>query len=111
MDTIQPIHNRPFFCSWSGGKDSCLALYHAIQHGGKPQCLLTMMAEDGTQSRSHRLRKAPLEEQARSLGIPIVFRSVSWENYEAVFVSALREFRESGIETGVFGDIDIDSHR
>lgn len=28
-----------------------------------------------------------------------------------MFVSALHEFRQKGIETGVFGDIDIDSHR
>ena len=111
MGIIQPIHDEPFFCSWSGGKDSCLALYHAVQHGGRPQCLLTMMAEDGMKSRSHGLPKTLIQEQARSLGVPIVFRSASWENYEAVFVSALHEFREKGIEGGVFGDIDIDSHR
>jgi len=70
-----------------------------------------MMAEDGARSRSHGLPKALIEEQARSLGIPIVFRSASWEEYEGVFISALREFRESGIKAGVFGDIDIDSHR
>ena len=108
---IQPIRNQPFFCSWSGGKDSCLALYRALQHGERPQCLLTMMAEDGMKSRSHWLPKALIEDQARSLGIPIVFRSASWEKYESVFVSALREFREDGIATGVFGDIDVDSHR
>jgi len=105
------ISNQPFFCSWSGGKDSCLALYHAMQDGGRPQYLLTMMVEDSMKSRSHGLPKALLEEQAHSLGIPIVFRSASWEEYEEVFVSTLREFRECGIEIGVFGDIDIDSHR
>lgn len=108
---IQPIHNQPFFCSWSGGKDSCLALHLAVQDGGRPQYLLTMMREDGLKSRSHGVPKALIEEQARSLGIPIVFRSASWDDYEAVFVSALREFREDGIQTGVFGDIDVDSHR
>jgi diphthine-ammonia ligase len=108
---IQPIHNQPFFCSWSGGKDSCLALYRALQQGARPQCLLTIMAEDSMKSRSHWLPGILIEEQARNLGIPVVFRSASWENYESVFVSALREFRENGITTGVFGDIDIDSHR
>ncbi|MDO9541458.1 MAG: diphthine--ammonia ligase [Kiritimatiellia bacterium] len=102
---------QPFFCSWSGGKDSCLALYHVLQHGAKPQCLLTMMAEDGVKSRSHGLPQALIEDQARSLGIPVVFRSTSWDNYETVFISALHEFRKEGIAAGVFGDIDVESHR
>jgi len=105
------IGGRSFFCSWSGGKDSCLALYHAMRQGGRPECLLTMMAEDGIHSRSHGLSKPLLEQQARSLGIPVVFRPASWEGYEAVFVSALHEFKQKGIEAGVFGDIDLDPHR
>lgn len=106
----QSIYNQPFFCSWSGGKDSCLALYHAIQNGGKPQYLLTMMAEDGLTSRSHRLPKILLEEQSKNLGIPIIFRSALWEDYEAEFIAALHEFRKKRIKFGVFGDIDIDTH-
>lgn len=105
------VRDQPFFCSWSGGKDSCLALYRALRRGARPRCLLTMMAQDGARSRSHRLPKALIEAQARSLGIPIVFRSASWEQYESVFVSALREFREDGMAAGVFGDIDVDPHR
>jgi diphthine-ammonia ligase len=91
------VAGRPFFCSWSGGKDSCLSLYRAIQAGGRPTCLLTIMSEEGRLSRSH--------------GLPIVFRSASWESYETVFSAALRELRSAGIEAGVFGDIDIDAHR
>lgn len=106
-----PISNRPFLCSWSGGKDSCLALHHAVRQGGKPRCLLTMLTEDNERSRSHGLSRALLEAQARSLGVPIVFRAASWEDYEAVFVDALRELRADGIEAGVFGDIDLDPHR
>jgi len=105
------VLRRPYFCSWSGGKDSCLALYHALQTGGKPERLLTMMAEDGKTSRSHALPRALLEEQARMLDIPIVFREASWESYEGVFSGALRGFRADGIEAGVFGDIDIEDHR
>lgn len=105
------MENCPFFCSWSGGKDSCLALYSAIQKGGRPQCLFTMMTEDNRISRSHGLSRSLLEQQARQLGIPIVFRSATWGEYEATFLAALREFKADGIEAGVFGDIDIESHR
>ncbi len=111
VDPEQSLAGRPFFCSWSGGKDSCLALYHAIQSGGTPQSLVTMLSEDGVTSRSHALPKPLLEKQARSLGLQAVFRSASWEQYEAEFTAALREFKRLGIEVGVFGDIDVDEHR
>jgi diphthine-ammonia ligase len=111
VDADKSIADRPFFCSWSGGKDSCLALYHAVQNGGNPHCLLTILSEDGVTSRSHALPKVLIEEQARNLGLQPVFRSASWEQYEAEFISALQEFKNSGIEVGVFGDIDVNSHR
>jgi diphthine-ammonia ligase len=105
------IAGCPFFCSWSGGKDSCLALYHAIQNGGKPHTLLTILSEDGVTSRSHGLPKPLIEKQAKSLGLQPVFRSASWQQYEVEFISALQEFKKAGIEVGVFGDIDVGSHR
>ncbi len=46
-----------------------------------------------------------------SLGLRPVFRSASWDEYEAEFISALHEFKESGIEVGAFGDIDVEPHR
>jgi len=109
--TKESITGLSFFCSWSGGKDSCLALYHAIQSGGKPHSILTILSEDGVTSRSHALPKPLIEEQARSLGLQPVFRSASWQQYEVEFISALHEFKKSGIEVGIFGDIDVDSHR
>jgi diphthine-ammonia ligase len=105
------VIRRPFFCSWSGGKDSCLALYHAIRQGGTPRCLFTMMAEDGKTSRSHALPRSLLEEQALRLGIPIRFGSASWETYEVVFSDVLKRFQADGVKAGVFGDIDIEDHR
>ena len=108
---IKPIEGLSFFCSWSGGKDSCLALYHAIQTGGRPRYLFTMMTEDDRTSRSHGLPRSLLEQQARQLGIPIVFRSATWDEYEATFLAALHEFKAEGVEAGVFGDIDVESHR
>ena len=43
--TLKPI--GPFFCSWSGGEDCCLALYHAIRKGGTAKALVTMFLEEG----------------------------------------------------------------
>jgi uncharacterized protein (TIGR00290 family) len=110
MNAIQPIVNQPFFCSWSGGKDSCLALHQALEQGGKPKYLVTMMTEDGLKSKAHGLPKDLFELHAKSLGIPIEFRSTSKDKYESVFVSTLRELKKNGVEFGVFGDIDLEPH-
>jgi len=98
------------FCSWSGGKDSCLALYKAIQQGQVPGVLFTMMVEGGEVSRSHALPRSLLEAQARQLGLPIVFRSATWNDYEDTFIEMLKEFKTAGIDQGVFGDIDVEPH-
>ncbi len=107
----RPTKGRSFFCSWSGGKDCCLALHYAIKKWGKPALLLTMLTEDGKRSRSHGLSTRLIKKQAAALGIPVIFHAASWINYETVFISALGKLKEQGIKTGVFGDIDIESHR
>jgi uncharacterized protein (TIGR00290 family) len=104
------INQRSFFSSWSGGKDSCLAYYRAIKEGGLPHCLFTIM-ENSNRSKSHYLPVDLLKKQASSIGIPLVSRSASWEDYEAVFISVLQEFKSQGIEAGVFGDIDLEGHK
>jgi len=101
----------PAFCSWSGGKDSCLALYHALKQGYDVKLLLSMLAEDGKRSRSHGLRPRLLEMQARALGIPIEFSAATWARYEEVFIAKLEQLADKGIKVGVFGDIDIKEHR
>ena len=70
-----------------------------------------MLHEDGRVSRGHGLPLALLEEQAAALGIPLVMRATTWDEYEATFVSLLHELRAQGVEAGVFGDIDLQAHR
>lgn len=111
MGGCMGIENCHFFCSWSGGKDSCLALYRSLKAGGKPRLLLTMLTENGERSRSHGLCIDLVRKQAAALKIPLVTRSASWDVYENVFISALDGFAADGIGFGVFGDIDIDDHR
>ncbi|MBU4200144.1 MAG: diphthine--ammonia ligase [Verrucomicrobia bacterium] len=106
-----PEKNTPFFCSWSGGKDSCLALYRARHAGAKPARLLTMLAEDGIRSRSHGLTREVLQAQSSRLGIPLLSPSASWSAYESVFTDALHQLKKEGVPAGVFGDIDFSPHR
>lgn len=101
----------PVFCSWSGGKDSSLALYRAIDAGALPRFLLTILHEEGKRSRSHGLSKDFLQAQASCLGIPLITRSATWSEYESAFIEALQELKQCGVKSGVFGDIDLEDHR
>jgi uncharacterized protein (TIGR00290 family) len=106
-----PIAGVSVFISWSGGKDAYLALQRAVRRGAEPAAVVCMLHEDGCVSRGHGLPLALLEEQANALGVPLVTRATSWEEYEANFVSLLHELHDQGVQAGVFGDIDLQAHR
>jgi uncharacterized protein (TIGR00290 family) len=97
--------------SWSGGKDSCLALHRAAAAGVEVRTLVTMLTEGGRRTRSHGLRVEVVEAQADALGVPLVTRATSWAGYEAAFTEALREAGAVGATAAVFGDIDLADHR
>lgn len=108
MEPPKNLNSEPYFVSWSGGKDSYLALHKTAQTCGPPRALLTMLIENGEASRSHGLRPEILEAQSRAIGVSISFHATSWDNYEETFLQCLREFKHEGITWGVFGDIKID---
>jgi diphthine-ammonia ligase len=99
------------FVSWSGGKDGCLALHRAIKKGLEVRYLANTITEDGQRSCSHGIASEVIRVQAQALGIPVVQRRTTNDTYENVFIDMLREFKQEGIEGGVFGDIDFDPHR
>jgi uncharacterized protein (TIGR00290 family) len=101
---------RAFF-SWSGGKDSMLALHRALDAGHQVDALFAMFDEDGARSRSHGLSPAMVAAQAAALGIPLVTRQATWADYEEVFVDQVRGFADAGFTHGLFGDIDLAAHR
>jgi uncharacterized protein (TIGR00290 family) len=96
--------------SWSGGKDSCLALMRLARQLDV-RWAITMFDEAGARSRSHGLRPEVVAAQVRRLGLEPVARSCTWPTYEAAFADALREVAAAGCEVVVFGDIFEDSHR
>ena len=99
------------FCSWSGGKDSALALHRAVCSGYySPLVLFTMMAEEGGRSRSHGLPGTLLEKQSQCMGLDHVFGRATWDGYEVEFKRVIGGLREKGIEAGIFGDIDLRAH-
>ena len=105
-----PEPGTPFFCSWSGGKDCCLALELGAEAGARPAALFTVMDETGARSHSHGLTLASLQVQAEALGLPLVVRRASWATYEEAFLDGLVELRRMGIVDGVFGDMTVAGH-
>ncbi|HMN45966.1 MAG TPA: diphthine--ammonia ligase [Povalibacter sp.] len=101
----------PAVCSFSGGKDSCLALWLARRQGYQVRTLLTMFEETGVRSRSHAISRPLMERQATALGCELIVRTATWKDYEAVFIATLRELHASGHRSAIFGDIDLQAHR
>jgi uncharacterized protein (TIGR00290 family) len=99
------------FFSWSGGKDSMLALHRALAAGVRVEVLLAMFDEGGERSRSHAIPPQLMQAQAGALGIELVIGRAGWADYEAVFTARLREFAARGLTQGLFGDIDLQPHR
>jgi uncharacterized protein (TIGR00290 family) len=102
---------RRALVSWSGGKDSCLALWRARQAGLTVQRLITALDEQGTSSRSHGIPPELIAAQAHALGAELRFYETSWKNYEEKFVAQLQAARADGITQAIFGDIDLVPHR
>jgi uncharacterized protein (TIGR00290 family) len=101
----------PALVSWSGGKDSCLALWRARQSGMPIRRLITAMDESGSSARSHGVPPALLTAQAEAMGLEMCFYDTSWKTYEEKFVATLRQALADGFENAVFGDIDLIPHR
>jgi uncharacterized protein (TIGR00290 family) len=99
------------FCCLSGGKDSILSFYEAQKYGMDISCFVNMAAKEGKRSRSHGLALECLKAQAEAIGVPLIQGYASWDNYEAEFKRVLSELKDSGINTGIFGDIDLQPHR
>lgn len=101
--------NKKFIASYSGGKDSSLALYQAMQEG-EAIGIIAMMEEEGKRSRAHGLSPALLQAQADAIGVPLYTGCASWEGYEEVFVNLLKKAKEDGAQVLVTGDIDVPEH-
>lgn len=99
------------FVSWSGGKDSCLALFRAMSQGYKPKMLFTMFSIENDVSSAHRLNEDIIKAQVNALYLESTIGRAKFEDYEAVFVRNLEAFKSQDIKYGIFGDIDLDEHR
>ncbi|MEG0894681.1 MAG: diphthine--ammonia ligase [Oscillospiraceae bacterium] len=101
---------KKFVASYSGGKDSILAIYRAINQGMEPVCLIITYNTDKKRSWFHGIPQTVLESLSKSLDIPIWLIKTSGEEYAVNFEKALDKAKNLGAEVCIFGDIDIEGH-
>ncbi len=99
--------------SWSGGKDSARALYELLATGQyQVAALLTTVTEDYDRISMHGVRRVLLEQQAKSLGLPLeevwISRQAPNEEYESRMTEKLMKYAGDGINSVVFGDIFLE---
>ncbi|MFM7812459.1 MAG: diphthine--ammonia ligase [Acinetobacter junii] len=101
--------NRRSIVSFSGGKDSSFALYHAM-HKGTVLGLIVMLEEQGQRSRSHAMPLDIIRAQADAIGLPVYMTSSSWSDYESKFIDLLHQAKAHEAEVLVTGDLDMPQH-
>lgn len=102
--------------SWSGGKDSALALYEIQKTDNyKVLGLLTTLTKDYDRISIHGVRRTLLEKQADSLGFPLekvlISKSASIKEYEFKMSEILSKYLTVGFSSVVFGDIFLEDVR
>ncbi|WP_317172838.1 hypothetical protein [Hymenobacter sp. HDW8] len=102
--------------NWSGGKDSALALYHALRDPSyQVTHLLTSINAHYQRVSMHGVRVALLEAQAQRIGLPLVPlalpESPSMEEYERLMHDALAPLQVQGVSQAIFGDIYLEDLR
>ena len=104
--------NKTVALSFSGGKDSCLALYELKQQGIDIACLLTTVWKESNQTVAHDEKLQRIEEQAQRLNIPVLFIETDFKSYQVDFVNTLNKAKEKFKLDGIaFGDIYLEGHR
>lgn len=102
--------------NWSSGKDSALALYKILQDPNiEIVSLLTSVNQQYNRISMHGVRVELLEEQAKSLSLPLHKMEIpempTMEVYENVMRNTLTDFKDKGVTYSIFGDIFLEDLR
>lgn len=102
--------------NWSGGKDSALALYHALQEPAyQIERLLTSVNNTYNRIAMHGVREELLLHQSGELRIPLqqirMNDQPTMEDYNQAMARTMRELKQEGFTHSVFGDIFLEDLR
>src|SRR5580698_1521117 len=104
---------NPAVFSWSGGKDSAMALHALLQDPNfEVVALLTTVTEGYERISMHGVRNELLRWQAESIGLPVQEVRIPPKCvnpvYEARMAEAVLRFRDRGVMHFAFGDIFLE---
>jgi uncharacterized protein (TIGR00290 family) len=109
----KPIMPYKSYFNWSGGKDSALALYHALQdkHYSIDR-LLTNVNGHHRRISMHGVREELLDVQAASIGLPLqkilLPEEPTMAEYEQQMMETMKQFKAEGFTHSFFGDIFLE---
>lgn len=104
---IPPPGSGIWAVSWSGGKDSTLALDRAVRSGLHVRHLFTLYDPISARVRFHGTPIPILQLQADALGLDLLAVAAPWERFDAVFAEGLAELAHRGITGLIFGNIHL----
>lgn len=104
------------YFNWSSGKDASMALHRLLLDGEhKVDLLLSSVNAEFDRVSMHGLRRTLLEEQARSIGIPLrtieLPEQPSMDIYAELMESAVNTLGKEGFTHSAFGDIFLEDLR
>jgi diphthamide synthase (EF-2-diphthine--ammonia ligase) len=111
---------EPIVISWSGGKDSAMALHELLRGGAyEVVSLLTTVSEEFRRISHHGVPESLLDEQAKAIGIPLrkaylpsgPAGGCTNEVYESIMKEVMLAFRGDGVRTVAFGDLFLQDLR
>lgn len=106
--------------SWSGGKDSAIALHELLRSDAyEAVSLLTTVSEEYRRISHHGVRESLLDARAEAIGIPLrkVYLPSSPagrctnEVYESIMKEVMLAYRREGVRTVAFGDLFLEDLR
>jgi uncharacterized protein (TIGR00290 family) len=110
----------PVVMSWSGGKDSAVALHELLNANAyEVVALLTSVSEEYRRISHHGVREVLLEEQAEAIGVALdkVYlpsgskQPCTNDMYEQIMGDVMAKYRAQGVETVAFGDLFLEDLR
>jgi uncharacterized protein (TIGR00290 family) len=93
--------------SFSGGKDSTLALDRSIRQGLDVGALFNIYEGSSGRVRFHGTLAPLIAAQAEALGVPLIQEFTHPDDYETVLLRVLDRLRVEGIEGIIFGNIHL----
>ncbi|MUV38882.1 hypothetical protein JNUCC1_02753 [Lentibacillus sp. JNUCC-1] len=99
--------------SFSGGKDSCFALYKLQeQEGIEIASLVTTVFQEDQKTVAHGEPPEHIKQQAERLDVPVTFVTTDFKSYGEDYLDHLLKLKETyQLDAIAFGDIYLEGHR